>query len=149
MTNFSSLFKAEITRLARKEVRSEVEPLRRSAASARSEIAALKKTVRTLEQQLKQALKAISKHDVPKDDLPPRKFRFRPTAMKAHREKVGLSAKDYGLLLSASMLSVYKWEDGKAQPRPKALPTIQAVLRLGKREALRKLEELKKRDSQS
>ncbi len=144
MTNFSSLFKAEITRLARKELRQEIGPLKRSAANARSEIAALKKKVRALEQELKHARKAIPKDEVAQDDAHTVKLRFRPATMKAHRQKLGLSAKDYALLLGASMLSVYKWEDGKAAPRPGALPAIAAVLRMGKRAALRKLEELKK-----
>jgi DNA-binding XRE family transcriptional regulator len=62
--------------------------------------------------------------------------------MKAHRAKLGLSAKDYGLLVGASMLSIYKWEDGKVAPRPKNLPRISEILRMGKREAQRKLAEL-------
>lgn len=41
------------------------------------------------------------------------------------------------------MLSVYKWEDGKVAPREKMLPSIAVVLSMGKREAFRKLEELR------
>lgn len=143
MPNLSSILKSEISRLARKELRQEIEPLKRFLLNARSEIAALKKTTRALEQELKLARKAAQKKAVPDADVPSaRKFRFRAAAMKAHRAKIGLTAKDYGLLIGASMLSVYKWEDGKATPMPKMLPGISAVLRLGKREAQRRLASL-------
>jgi DNA-binding transcriptional regulator YiaG len=62
--------------------------------------------------------------------------------MKTHRQKLGLSAKDYGLLVGVSALSIYKWEDGKVQPRGSALVKIAAVRQLGKREAARRLEAL-------
>lgn len=142
MPNFSSLLKIEISRLARKELRQEIEPLKRSLSNARSDIAALKKKAQVLEQELKRARKASKAPAADKQDASAAKFRFRAASMKAHRAKVGLSAKDYGLLVGASMLSVYKWEDGKATPRPKMLPNIAAVLSMGKREALRKLAEL-------
>lgn len=72
----------------------------------------------------------------------PSQVRFRPDGMKSHRQKLGLSAKDYGLLVGASALSVYKWEEGKVKPRAKALPRIIAVRTLDKREALVRLEQL-------
>lgn len=37
---------------------------------------------------------------------------------------------------------LYKWEDAKVAPRPAMLPKIAAVLRMGKREALRTLAEM-------
>ena len=137
MPNFASLLKAEITRLARRELRIEIEPLKRSAANARSEIAALKKQLRSLQVELNQARKASK----PEFDAP--QFKFRAASLKSHRAKLGLSAKDYGLLLGASGLSVYKWEDGKATPRSGALLKIAAVRQMGKREALTALEKIK------
>lgn len=142
MPNLASFLKSEISRLARKELRQEVEPLKRSLAHARSEIAALKKAMRAVEQEIKAASRASKK--APDDGPSPaaQKFRFRASTMKTHRARLGFSAKDYGLLLGASMLSVYKWEDGRVAPRAKNMPRIAEVLSLGKREALRRLTEL-------
>lgn len=143
MPNFSSILKIEISRLARKEIRQEIEPLKRSLVNARSEIAVLKKKMRTLEQELKVSRKAATTPlFAEREGGSAPKFRFRAATMKAHRAKLGLSAKDYGLLIGASLLSVYKWEDGKVAPREKMLSSIASVLRMGKREALRKLAEL-------
>ncbi len=142
MPNLASFLKSEISRLARKELRQEIEPLKRALANARSEIAALKKTTRALDQDLKAVRKTSQRAPSEQPDSGNQRFRFRASTMKTHRAKLGLSAKDYGLLLGSSMLSVYKWEDGKAAPREKNLPRISEVLRLGKREAQRKLAEL-------
>lgn len=142
MPNIASLLKSEITRLARKEVRAEIESLKKALANQRSDIAALKKHVRSLEGEIKRASKGGKPvaAEAKSDDTP---ARFRPAGMKAHRLKLGLSAKDYGLLIGASMLSVYKWEDGKVKPRPSALAKIAEVRTIGKREAGRRLAELK------
>jgi DNA-binding transcriptional regulator YiaG len=142
MPNIASLLKSEIIRLARKEVRAEMESLKKASASFRSDLAALKKEVRSLHSELKRVSKGV-KPQVPEVARDEPQMRFRAAGMKAHRKKLGLSAKDYGLLIGASMLSVYKWEDGKVQPRSGALARIAEVRTLGKREADRRLGELK------
>ena len=140
MPNIASLLKSEIIRLARKEVRSEIESLKKASASYRSDLAALKKEVRSLHAELKRISRTAKPHisEVAGDETP---MRFRAASMKAHRKKLKLSAKDYGLLIGASMLSVYKWEDGKVKPRAGALANIAEVLTIGKREADRRLAE--------
>lgn len=141
MPNIASLLKAEITRLARRELRIEIEPLKKNLASYRSDIAALKKQVRAQEIELKRLARGARAPAIdPKDETS--KVRFRPDGMKSHRQKLGLSAKDYGLLIGASGLSVYKWENGKVEPRAKAMPRIVEARKLGKREALARLEQL-------
>ena len=53
MPNVASLLKAEIVRLARKEVRNEVGSLRKASASQRRQIASLKREITTLQRQAK------------------------------------------------------------------------------------------------
>lgn len=53
-----------------------------------------------------------------------------------------MSAREVGLLLEASPLSVYKWEQGQASPRAKHLAAIAELRKMGKREAQKRLEEL-------
>lgn len=142
MTNLSSLLKTEITRLARKELRREIAPLKKALAVQRTDIAKLKKQLRVQALDSKRTTKpsgATAKESV--NVTSP--TRFRPGGMKSHREKLKLSAKDYGLLIGASALSVYKWEDGKVKPRPTALSRIAEVRHMGKREATRRLQALR------
>lgn len=142
MPNIASLLKSEIVRLARKEVRAEMESLKKASTSYRSDLAALKKEVRSLHAELKRVSKDVRPR-VPQAARDETQIRFRASGMKAHRKKLGLSAKDYGLLIGASMLSVYKWEDGKVNPRPSAIEKIAAIRPMGKREAGKRLAELK------
>ena len=53
MPNIANIFKAEITRVARKEVRAEVDSLRKALAAQRSAIAALKREIADLHKGIK------------------------------------------------------------------------------------------------
>ena len=57
MSTFANQLKSEISRLAKKEVRAEILVLKKASTQYRSEIAALKKRVVTLEAQLKRQAK--------------------------------------------------------------------------------------------
>ena len=69
--------------------------------------------------------------------------------MKAHRERLGLSAENYGKLLGASALSVYNWEQGKARPRKRSVDACMVIRRIGKREAAKRLASLKAAEPKS
>ena len=57
----------------------------------------------------------------------------------ANRQRLGLSQKDYGALIGASALSVYKWEQGEVRPRQRYLSAIAQIRTLGKKEAAHRL----------
>jgi len=142
MPNLASTFKSEISRLARKEVRSEIISLKKAVASQRTEIASLKKQMRDLIATSKKSAKTRQARPAEAKEGEGTRLRFSAKGLKSHRQKLGLSAKDYGLLVSASALSIYKWEEGKVRPREGALAKIAEVRSLGKRELLRRLDEL-------
>ena len=60
--------------------------------------------------------------------------------VKAGRERLGLSAEDYGLLVGVSAQTIYSWESGNSKPRAAALAGWAQVRGIGKREALKRLE---------
>jgi DNA-binding transcriptional regulator YiaG len=136
MPNIASILKAEITRIARKEVRSEVEGLRKAIATYRTEIAALKRRSQSLEQELRRLAKALPKPKYAPIDESGTALRFSAKSLASQRRRLGLSAEDCGLLLGASGQSVYNWEAGKARPRESHLAAIAGLKRLGKRQAI-------------
>jgi len=69
--------------------------------------------------------------------------RFSARSVKAQRNRLKLSAEDYGKLVGVSTLTIYSWEQGKSRPRKAQLARLVAVRGIGKREALAKLEVLK------
>lgn len=142
MPNIASILKEEIQRLARKELKANTEPLKKAVAGYRSEIAALKRRVETLERQARRTSKVVAKAVAAEPGAEGKNLRFRADGFASKRKNLGLSAREVGLLLDASPLSVYKWETGQARPRAKHLEAIAAFRSLGKREAAKRLEEL-------
>lgn len=131
MPNIQNLLKSEITRIARKEIKTEVVRLHSAASKYRSEIAALKRRVDTLEKSVKRASKvpADPKLDT-QDNVAKKRHRFSAIRLAAQRKRLKLSAAEMGKLLGVSNLSVYAWETGKTRPRDRHLPAISALGKL-------------------
>lgn len=142
MSTLSSIFKSEVSRLARKELRKEFDQLRKMVSSQRSEIASLKRRLDVLERQASQTQKTISKFVAAEPEPDAANIRFRADGFKSHRERLELSAREVGLLIGASQLSVYKWEQGRSRPGASHLAAIARLRKMGKREAHKKLSEL-------
>lgn len=140
MPNIASAFKSEVSRVARKEVRVETQALKKSAATYRSDIAALKRRTATLEQQLRGLLKpngkatSLASASAPSEVTPSKTGRFSAKGFKAMRQRLGLSVTNAARLLQTSPQSIYNWEDGKIRPRAAYLPAITALKAMGKKE---------------
>ncbi len=146
MSSFSQLIKAEVTRLARKEVKAQVEHLRKQSATHRRDIAALKREVGQLHRELARVAKgtAGSSRRVAAesaDDSQGTSRRFSPERLKATRAKLGISAAEFASLIGVSGQSVYLYESGRARPRAGVLERIAQVRGLGKREVAARLGE--------
>ena len=145
MPNIANILKTEIVRIARKEVRAEVDGLRKLVAAQRSAIAALRKEVADLGKQLKRV--PVSKPAeaasvaAPENDGVER--RFSATRLAAHRQKLGLSATDYGLLVGAYDQSVYKWEEGTTRPQAEMVRKLSMLKEIPKSEITQRLEQLR------
>jgi DNA-binding transcriptional regulator YiaG len=141
MPNVAAVLKDEITRLARKEIRNYADPLKKTIVEQRRTIADLKRRVATLERNQgflnKQEKRRLEKAPKPAEA---EGLRFSPKWVAADRARLGISARDYALLVGVSMLTIYNWEKGKGKPRAKALASWANVRGIGKREALRRLE---------
>lgn len=135
MPNIASILKSEITRIARKEIRADVEGLKKSVSGYRSEIAALKRRAQSLEQQVKRLGKSAPKPDVMPSVETGKAPRFSAKGLAKQRQRLELSADAVGVLVGASGQSVYNWEAGKARPRANHLPAIAALRSLSKKQA--------------
>lgn len=140
MANLASVLKAEIARLARREARAQLEPLRKANAGYRRDIAALKREVAGLSRELKAVSRPAAKASAQARPDEGRKLRFQAKGLKSHREKLGLSAAEYGRLAGVSAQSIYNWEAGKSTPRQAQVEALAALRGIGKREAAKRLE---------
>ena len=164
MPSLATALKEEISTLARREVRRQTAPADKVAARMTRDLAALKREVEALERDLASvgtpprgstvAPKKTSSRTPPgrrdarkvgaawASAKPSSRSPFSAEALKAHRQRLGLSADKYGKLLGASGLSVYNWEQGKALPRKSSVDAWTALRRIGKREAAKRLASL-------
>jgi len=150
MPDVAAVLREEIRRLARKETRQQVTPLRESVTALRKklseaqrEIGELKETVRLLETEEARRLTSAPEPD------PETKIRFSPKWVAADRKRLGLSADDYGTLIGVSGQTIYAWESGTSKPRDASLAAWADVRGIGKRAARQRLKLLDRVDQRT
>lgn len=140
MSNFAAQLKTEISRIAKKESRTQAAVLKKAQTTHRAEIADLKRRIASLEAVVRRLGKTSARSTTPaKEDDEPQGLRFRADGFASLRKKFGVSAAQMALLLGVSNQSVYHWEMGKSKPRAAQLQAIAAVRKLGKKEVAQRL----------
>jgi hypothetical protein len=145
MNTFSSAFRAEVVRMARKELKPELQGMRKAITGHRSEIAALKREVKSLTSQLKSVRRQtkimsevgpseqtkVSKRAVSEE------FAFAPEMLTQMRETMAD-------LLTVTPLSYSRWEKGLAHPRTKQLAKIEELVNMGPAKAEKRMRQAAK-----
>jgi len=136
MPNIASVLKEEIARLVRKELKKELEGIKKGSARTRSEIAALKRSVAALEKQVTRLNRNSNRRtDQTTEPEESSTARFSAKGLASHRKRLGLSAAELGVLLDVSAQTIYNWESGKTRPGPAQVAAIAATRKMGKRQA--------------
>ena len=144
MPNIAAVLKDEIRRLAKREIKASTSSTKGAVAQYRRDIAKLKRQMQTQGKEIA-FLKAQERKrlgQAPTAEEPLDGIRFSPRSVRAQRQRLGLSQPDYAKLVGVSAMTIYNWEAGKSRPRNEQLAALVAVRKLGKREALQKLEML-------
>ena len=144
MPNLATTIKDEIRRLAKREITVATQATKRAVAQYRRDIANLKRLVQVHQKEIgflkAQERKRLSQPKA--TDEPVEGVRFSARSARAQRQRLGLSAEDFGKLVGVSSMTVYNWEHGKGRPKDARLAAFAALRSLGKREAVKKLEML-------
>lgn len=146
MANIAVLLKQEISRLVRKELKTETESLKKANTRYRAEIAELKRRIAGLEQRLKSAELQSRRQAPAATAATPElggKVRFRADGLKSHRERLGLSAPVFASILEVSPQTIYNWEAGTSRPSRDQVVKIAILRRMGKREVQARLQAMK------
>ena len=134
MPSIASVLKDEITRLCKKELRAQLDPVRVASARYRSDIADLKRRVAALERQnqkLQRKIPESAEKSIDED----RKLRFVPKGLPSLRKRLGITVEELAVLMDVSPQSVYNWQTGKSVPRRAQLEKLASIRGMGKREA--------------
>lgn len=138
MPNLIKELKSEISRLACKEAKQVVAPVKKASANYRGLIAGLRKQVDALQKEVA-ALKRVA----PKAETvlaaqePAGRFWITGPGVKGLRMRLGLKQKQFAGLAGVSSQAVVNWEahKGKVNLRKAAAGKLQGLRGLGKRQA--------------
>jgi DNA-binding transcriptional regulator YiaG len=128
--------KSEIVRLAKREARKLVGPLREELkrlknrdGERKTQVAALDERIRQLQakERLAETTTKAAGGEV--------KGRLSPRLIKSLRTKLGLSQSGFARLIEVSAISVGQWERGKMNPRPETRAKILSFRGMRRREA--------------
>ena len=143
MPNIGTVLREEISRLSRRESRSQVDATKKATAQHRRDIAALKRRVAQLARQVTQlSHKVLDVLPAVSSDPTVKRVRFVATGLRSQRNRLGLSQTDFGTLLGVSAQTIYNWEHEVARPRSEQLGKLAVIRGMGKREAGKRLEQL-------
>ncbi len=143
MPNIAAVLKEEIQRLARKEVRAAVGPLKKRVTELSRTNADLKRKVPQLEKtvaRLNEEAKARQLQAVQKGGKAAAGTRVGPRSIAAQRKRLKLTREQFGQVAGVSSNTVYLWETGQVDPKEKSRAAIVSLRRLGVRDAKRLLE---------
>ena len=142
MAKLESIIKSEITRLAKREVRSTFRPLRKEVWRMKLKLSNLIKNFAVLDRLAKEASRGKSTE--PKLEATPEEVkasRLTPERIAGLRKKLGISQRELGLLVGATTGAVLSWEKGKFKPRGDKKAALVALRKVRKRDVRKMLAE--------
>jgi DNA-binding transcriptional regulator YiaG len=146
MPNVAKVFREEIQRLARREVRAGLSGLKRDNIRLKKSVADLRGQLAGLARESRDLQKTVAPVVAERESqaTPDEAARLRPTAkgISALRRRLGLTQVQLGKLLGVSGQAVVLWEakEGRVKMRTSTLAAFAGIQSIGKREAYRRLE---------
>ena len=148
MAKIEGVIKSEIIRLAKREVRAVFRPLRREVWQMSTKLSNLSKGIASLNRMAKELHPEEAK---PKLEAIPEQIkasRLTPERIRRIRSKLGMSQREIGFLIGASLGAVLSWEKGKFKPKGDKKAALVGLRKLKKRDVkkllMQKVEELEK-----
>ncbi len=140
MSKLAQALNDEIRRLAHREAKAMVAPLRTTIAQLRREVWRLNRDCRAMERKLSQVVPKPAGLAVPAPEAAA-KARLSAGLIVKLRCRLGLTLNEFAAILDASGGSVFNWEHGKTKPTPAMRARLIATRQLGRREARRMVKE--------
>ena len=142
MGKVESTIKSEIQRLAKHEVRVVFRPLRKEVWGIRLKLLNLLKGFAPLNRWIKEVAERKSKEiKLAASPEAVKASRFTPKRIGGLRRKLGLSQRELGVLVGASLGAVASWEKGKFKPQGEKKAALVALRKVRKRDVKKMLAE--------
>jgi DNA-binding transcriptional regulator YiaG len=141
MAKIEGIIKAEIMRLAKREVRAVFRPLKREVRQMSLKLSGLSKGFASLNRMAKDLHLDEAKPKLEATTEEVKASRLSPERISSLRRKLGISQREMGILTGASLGAVLSWEKGKFRPRGEKKGALVALRKLKKREVKKILAE--------
>lgn len=129
-------------RLARREIRQHVEPLRKENRALKRRVAALEKAVQPVRREIKKKeakqLEQLAALAAPAEEV--KAARITASWVKNTREKLSITQEEMAQLCKVSPSAVRSWEYDLSKPRGRNREALVALRKVGRRDVLRMLE---------
>ena len=136
---------SEIARVARKEIRKELDTIKRVNASQRKYIADLRRELSDLQKEVKRLQKTSGTSAPVKSEETEQRFWITGKGVLSLRKRLGLTQIDFAELVGVTQQTVVRWEktDGKITLRGEAVQSrLQEVRSMGKKDVAEILEKV-------
>ena len=142
MGKIESTIKSEIQRLAKHEVRIAFRPLRKEVWGIRLKLSNLLREFAPLNRWVKATVQSKSKESkLATSPEEVKASRFNPERIRGLRQKLGLSQRELGVLVGATLGAVASWEKGKFRPSGEKKSALVGLRKVRKRDVKKMLAE--------
>ncbi len=141
MAKIEGIIKAEIMRLARREVRAVFRPLKREVWQMSAKLSSLSRGIASLNRAAKELHLEEAKPKLEASPEEVKASRLSPERIGRLRKKLGISQREMGILIGASLGTVLAWEKGKSKPKTDKKASLVALRKMKKRDVKKLLAE--------
>jgi DNA-binding transcriptional regulator YiaG len=148
MPNIAKMLREEIQRLAKRQVRAELRPIKQDHVRLKKIVADLRRQTAVLDRTSHELVKQVTPVVPIKEigEATEKAAKLRPTSksLKKLRARLGVTQEQFGKLLGVSGQAVVHWasREGRIRMRKTTLSALAGIQTIGKREAWRRLEEM-------
>ncbi len=141
MPKMESIIKAEIMRLAQRQVRMAFLPLKSEVRRMKLKLSSISDVVGSLNRAAKQLGLEETEPNMEAGPEEVKAARLTPERIRGLRRKLGISQRELGILSGATLGAVQSWEKGKFKPKADKKAVLVALRKLGKWEVRKLLAE--------
>ncbi len=142
MGKVENIIKAEVLRLANREIRRVFLPLKRDVRAMKLKLSSLSKSMVSLDRVAKEKLRGSESQPIQNLDFDEaKKSRFTPGRIRSLRNKLGLSQKELAIATGVTLGAIGLWEKGKFAPKLDKKAILLTLRKMGKRAAKKMVRE--------
>lgn len=144
MPDVAIVLKEEISRIARKEIRARVDPLKKQVVDLRRRLRAAEATILQLQKTTNKTANTVSRQSgaIVPDVEETRQIRISPNSVKKLRTRLRLTQAQMAQLVDVSTNTVVRWEQGTSSPRGGSRAVIASMRSMGIKQVKKQLEKM-------